>query len=121
MRMPFGKYQGVELADVPRPYLGWLRRQAWVGAWLVKAIDEILGGGPAGRPGETAEDGGEPGAGDPEPCATFSVRRSGNVGQEILDQDGRIIAWTTDGWAAQVICRLLNENEALLGGNAGEA
>jgi hypothetical protein len=114
MRMPFGRYRGMELADVPRPYLGWLRRQAWVGAWLVKAIDETLGGGP----GERAEGVGEHVAGDPEPCATFSVRRSGNVGQEVLDQDGRIIAWTTDDWAARVICRLLNENEDLLGGKA---
>jgi hypothetical protein len=117
MRMPFGKYQGVELADVPRPYLGWLRRQAWVGAWLVRAIDDILGGGP----GERAEDLGKQWTGDPQPVATFSVRHSGNVGQEVLDQDGRTIAWTTDAWAAQVICRLLNEHEGLLGGTAAEA
>jgi hypothetical protein len=36
------------------------------------------------------------------------------VGQEILDEDGRIMAWNTDEWTAQVICRLLNENEELL-------
>jgi hypothetical protein len=107
----------VELADVPRPYLGWLRRQEWVGAWLVQAIDDILGGGP----GEKTEDLGEHGAGNPQPCATFSVRQSGNVGQEVLDQDGRIIAWTTDGWAARVICKLLNEHEGLLTGKVGEA
>jgi len=50
----------------------------------------------------------------PQPT-TFSVHQSGNVGQEIIDDDGRIIAWTTDEWAALVICRLLNENEELLG------
>jgi hypothetical protein len=44
----------------------------------------------------------------------FSIRQSGNVGQEILDQDGKIIAWTTDEWVAQVIRRLLTENEGLL-------
>jgi hypothetical protein len=117
MRMPFGKYQGVELTQVPRPYLRWLRRQDWVGAWLVKAIDETLGGGP----GERAEDAGDHVAGEPQPVATFWVRRSGHIGQEVLDQDGRTIAWTTDDWVARVICRLLNENEALLGGTAAEA
>jgi hypothetical protein len=44
----------------------------------------------------------------------FSVRPSGNIGQVVLDPDGRIIAWTTDTWVAQVIVRLLNENEELL-------
>jgi hypothetical protein len=108
--MPFGKYYDVELTQVPRPYLRWLRRQDWVGAWLVQAIDDILGGGP----GERAEGVGEHGAGGPQPVATFWVRPSGHIGQEVLDQDGRVIAWTTDGWAAQVICKLLNDNEGLL-------
>jgi hypothetical protein len=40
--MHFGKYQGVVLTDVPRPYLRWLRRQGWLGAWLARAIDEVL-------------------------------------------------------------------------------
>jgi hypothetical protein len=44
----------------------------------------------------------------------FSVRTTGNIGQEILDPDGRIIAWTTDPWVAQVVARLLCENEHLL-------
>lgn len=51
-------------------------------------------------------------------CATqgpFSIRQSGNIGQEILDQNGKIIAWTTDVWVAQVMCKLLTENEGLLG------
>jgi hypothetical protein len=50
-------------------------------------------------------------------CAThepFAIRQSGNIGQEILDQGGKIIAWTTDVWVAQVICKLLNEHEELL-------
>ena len=47
----------------------------------------------------------------------FTVRQSGNIGQEILDQDGNTIAWTTDAWSAQVICKLLTENEGLLGRN----
>jgi hypothetical protein len=41
----------------------------------------------------------------------FSVHSTGNIGQEILDPDGKIIAWTTDSWVAQVIARLLGENE----------
>jgi len=44
----------------------------------------------------------------------FTVRGSGGVGQEVVDADGRIVAWTTDAWLAQVICRLLSENEHLL-------
>jgi hypothetical protein len=32
-----------------------------------------------------------------------SIRRSGNIGQEILDQGGKIIAWTTDAWIAQEV------------------
>ena len=45
----------------------------------------------------------------------FTVRQSGNIGQEILDQDGTVVAWTTDTWLAQVVCKLLTENEGLLG------
>jgi uncharacterized protein (DUF3820 family) len=44
MKMPFGKYRDVELADVPRPDLRWLRRQKWLGAWLAEEIDGILTG-----------------------------------------------------------------------------
>jgi hypothetical protein len=36
------------------------------------------------------------------------------VGQEVLGPDGGIVAWTSDEWAALVICQLLNENEGLL-------
>src|ERR1019366_7016058 len=45
---------------------------------------------------------------------TFTIRQSGHIGQEILDQDGNIIAWMTDPWVAQVVCKLLTENEELL-------
>jgi uncharacterized protein (DUF3820 family) len=44
MKMPFGKYQDRELTEVPKHYLKWLRRQQWVGAWLVKEIDAVLNG-----------------------------------------------------------------------------
>lgn len=44
----------------------------------------------------------------------YSVRASGNIGQVVLGPDGKIIAWTTDSWLAQVIARLLSENEELL-------
>jgi hypothetical protein len=44
----------------------------------------------------------------------FSIRRSGTIRQEILDPDGKIIAWTTDAWIAQVICKLLNDHEGMI-------
>lgn len=44
----------------------------------------------------------------PEQPDDFSVRSSGNIGQEILDRDGRVLAWTTDAVLAQRIVRLLN-------------
>jgi hypothetical protein len=52
---------------------------------------------------------------EPEIIGSFAIRQSGNIGQEILDADGRIKCWTTDPWLAQVICKLLTENEGLLG------
>jgi hypothetical protein len=44
----------------------------------------------------------------------YKVHTNGSIGQEIRDLDGRIIAWTTDVWVAQVIAKLLNQNESLL-------
>lgn len=38
----------------------------------------------------------------------FHVRSSGNVGQEILDVDGNVYAWTADEVKAALICKLLN-------------
>lgn len=49
-----------------------------------------------------------------EPDSQFVIRSSGNIGQEIVDGDGRVVAWTTDEWVAAVICKLLNENNRLL-------
>ena len=44
----------------------------------------------------------------------FTVRASGCVSQEILGADGQVLVWTIDAWIAQVICKLLTENEGLL-------
>ena len=44
----------------------------------------------------------------------YSGRPSGNIGQFVLDPDGKIIVWTTDVWVAQLISNLLSENEELL-------
>jgi hypothetical protein len=46
----------------------------------------------------------------------FYVWQSGNIGQEILDADGNVIAWTVDPWLAQVIAKLLEkaDREGLL-------
>ncbi len=46
----------------------------------------------------------------PEQPGDFSVRSSGNIGQEILDESGVIVAWTTDAVLAHRITRLLNED-----------
>ena len=57
-----------------------------------------------------------------QPCSTqcnihepFSIWCNGGIGQEIVNADGMTIAWTTDPWVAQVICKLLIENDGLLG------
>jgi hypothetical protein len=44
----------------------------------------------------------------------YSIRQSGTIGQQILDPDGKIIAWTTNEWVAHVIVKLLSANEGLL-------
>jgi hypothetical protein len=41
----------------------------------------------------------------------FWFRQSGEAGQEILNADGLIVAWTTNQQLAQVIVRLLNQSE----------
>jgi hypothetical protein len=53
--MPFGKYGGKELAEVPRRYLRWLRGQEWLRGWLAQAIDDLLTGDEA-PPEETFEE-----------------------------------------------------------------
>jgi hypothetical protein len=46
-----------------------------------------------------------------EPQGDFSVRSSGSIGQEILDRDGKVIAWATDESLARRITVLLNSDE----------
>lgn len=45
----------------------------------------------------------------------FNVQSNGGIGQTICDADGRAISWTTDEVVAQVICRMLNDQEGLHG------
>lgn len=54
--MPFGKYMGLDLLDIPRSYLLWLRTQKWVGAWLIGEIDAVLNGAPDRAAEESFED-----------------------------------------------------------------
>lgn len=56
MRMPFGKHAGVELTEVPRQYLRWLRRQPTLGAWLAKEIDDVLNGNVVAESDESFEE-----------------------------------------------------------------
>ncbi len=46
-----------------------------------------------------------------ETIGEFCARASGTEGCEMLSPDGEIVAWTTDGWWAAVIVRLLNAAE----------
>jgi hypothetical protein len=40
----------------------------------------------------------------------YTARASGSTGQEILNPDGEIVAWTVDGWWAAIIVGLLNQS-----------
>jgi hypothetical protein len=44
-------------------------------------------------------------------CGSFTIRDFEGMSQEIIDPEGIVIAWTTHPWVAQVLCRLLTENE----------
>ncbi len=41
--------------------------------------------------------------------SSFTVKSSGNIGQELIDANGTVVCWTTDPWLAQVIARLLTQ------------
>lgn len=43
----------------------------------------------------------------------YSVRQSGTIGHEILDQDGVVVAWTTDPVMAALIATLLTESQEM--------
>ena len=43
-----------------------------------------------------------------EMIGDYVARASGSVGQEILNPDGEVIAWTVDGFVAAIIVALLN-------------
>jgi hypothetical protein len=43
--------------------------------------------------------------------APISIRSNGSIGQELLDADGQVIAWTTDLLVAQVIAEMMNDVE----------
>jgi len=40
--MPFGKYKGKDIVDIPSSYLKWLAKQDWVDGPLGKAVEEEL-------------------------------------------------------------------------------
>jgi Putative quorum-sensing-regulated virulence factor len=40
--MPFGKYRGVELEDLPNDYLEWLGEQGWLREPLASAVEAEL-------------------------------------------------------------------------------
>ena len=57
-----------------------------------------------------------------QPCSTtcsiqgrFLIQTNGSQGQTIMSVDGTTICWTTNSWVAQVLVKLLNDNEGLLG------
>jgi hypothetical protein len=43
--MSFGKYEGVWLDEVPRPYLRWLRANVPLGGLLARSVDYVLNHG----------------------------------------------------------------------------
>lgn len=103
MRMPFGKYQDVELEKVPKPYLRWLRNQSWVGGWLIHAIDQVCCDGTAPvNPSENCQ----PATREKPQVEPYSLHSC----QQIRDKDQKVIAWMTDPQLANEICRFLNDN-----------
>jgi hypothetical protein len=100
----------MELSKVPQHYLRWLRTLEWVEPWLVRGIDVVLNGGSTGQAEPTGNALPKPKADDPHQSQSFSVRQSSKVIQAITNQDGSMLAWTTNEEMAQLICKLLNEN-----------
>ena len=45
----------------------------------------------------------------PNTSDLFTVRQSGNVGQEIVSPRGNVVAWTVDPVFGHLMCRLINE------------
>ena len=39
----------------------------------------------------------------------FTLRQSGNLGQELISPCGTILAWTTNAVFGALVCRVLNE------------
>ena len=44
--MPFGKYKGLQINQVPRDYLRWLLRQGTLYGWLLDVIASVVTGIP---------------------------------------------------------------------------
>jgi hypothetical protein len=42
MKLHFGPYRGVEVADVPRDYLLWLVAQPWLRSRLKSHVEDVL-------------------------------------------------------------------------------
>ena len=51
---------------------------------------------------------------EPSAVSPFVVQDSSNVGQTIVDANGRVVCWTTDWWIAEVIATLLTEHASWL-------
>ena len=45
----------------------------------------------------------------PNASSLFTVRQSGNVGQEVVSPRGEVVAWTVNPVFGHLICRLVNE------------
>ena len=56
MRMLFGKHAGVELTEVPKQYLLWLRRLPNLRGPLLKEIDDVLNGNVVAASDESFEE-----------------------------------------------------------------
>ena len=46
-----------------------------------------------------------------EQTSDFTVRSTSNIGQEVLDANGKVVVWTTDVVLAHRIARMLNADQ----------